>query len=67
MKVRNLLNHSGRRSLVILLSLMLVSPALISQEPASYKNYKDLTTELKNLEKKNNIVTNLESIGQTNE
>jgi len=66
-RISNPFGQIGLKMLALLICLIVAGPTVFAQESGSYKNYKKLTTELKNLEKKNNIVTNLESIGKTKE
>ena len=67
MRISNLFGLIGHKPLALLICLTMAGPSVFAQESGSYKDYKKLTTELRNLEKKNNIVTNLESIGKTKE
>ena len=67
MKISNRFGLIGLKPLALLICMIMAGPTVFAQESESYKDYKKLTTELKNLEKKNNIVTHLESIGKTKE
>ncbi len=67
MRIPNLIGQLGQRFLAILICLTFTSTLVTSQESGDYKDYKKLTSELMKLEKVNNKITNLESIGKTAE